>query len=415
MPDLLWSTDRRRPLARRVEGPRHGGSRPANEALMMEATASILLVEDVKRLADEMRKALEGRGFAVTVASDGNEACAVLAAPGSAFTALITDLDLGPGPNGWDVARAARTQNADVVVIYVTGGDGAEWAAGGVPGSLILRKPFTATQIVRAVNTFDERLAREAAESNLEEIAVLHTRLDTVEEANRRLTETAQSETLLRSKELLSDLTALAEARAKIVAVQAELLAREAAIESLGTANRTLVANEAILGSIVEQRTVALTREMEERRIAEEARAGASEGAAAADAWAVMPRKTILLVEDNLLLADITSALFDQLGYDTVSAVNARDALTLLEAGTKVDAVFCDVVMPGDMNGVALARALHRDYPGLPVTLTTGYGELLARDPAPECVEVLSKPYRLDDLEAGLERAFARSLLEASG
>jgi CheY-like chemotaxis protein len=376
----------------------------------MEASGSILLVEDVKLLSEELRRALEGRGYQVTVAGDGAEACALLSAADSAFTVLITDLDLGPGPNGWDVARAARTRNADVVVIYVTGGDGAEWAAGGVPRSLILRKPFTATQVVRAVNAFDEGLARKTAESDLEEIAVLHARLDSVEDANRRLTRAAESETLRRSQELLGDLTALADARAKTEAVQTELSAREAAIAHLADANRTLVANEAILGDIVEQRTVALTREMEGRRVADEALAGVAEETSPVTmaGQEEVPRKTILLVEDNLLLADLTSALFDQLGCDTVTATNARDALTLLESGTKVDAVFCDVVMPGDMNGVALARALRRDYPELPVTLITGYGELLTGTRAPESVEVLSKPYRLDELAAALERAFTR-------
>ncbi len=375
---------------------------------MMDVTASILLVEDSRLLSEALSTALQERGYTVTIASDGAQACALLAAPDSDFTALVTDLDLGPGPNGWDVARTARTRNANVVVIYVTGGDGAEWAAVGVPKSLILQKPFSAEQLVRAVNAFDEGLARDAAASNLEEIAALHMRLDTVEEANRRLDDAAQAETLRRSRELLEDVTALAEARAKAAAVEAELAAREAAIAQLAAANRKLVANEAMLGTIVEQRTVALTREMEERRIAEQGgeRATEEDGAAAPGRVAAL-RKTILLVEDNLLLADITAALFRQLDYDTVPAANARDALTLLEAGAKVDAVFCDVVMPGEMDGVELARVLHRDYPALPITLTTGYG-IPAGNAAPACVEVLSKPYRLDDLEAAVERAFSR-------
>ncbi|MDH7972712.1 response regulator [Sphingomonas sp. AR_OL41] len=382
----------------------------------MDATASILLVEDARPLSEALRRTLQERGYAVTIASDGNEACALLAAPDSVFTALITDLDLGPGPNGWDVARAARTRNADVVVIYVTGGDGSEWAAVGVPKSLILQKPFTAAQIVRAMNGFDEGLARDAAASNLEEIAALHMRLDTVEEANRRLDDAAQAETLRRSRELLEDVKALAEARAKAAAVEAELAAREAAITQLADTNRKLVANEAMLGKIVEQHTVALTREMEERRLAEQGGERAiPDDEPAVRAEVAAPRKTILLVEDNLLLADITAALFKQLDYDTVPAANARDALTLLEAGAKVDAVFCDVVMPGEMNGVALARLLEQDYPGLPVTLTTGYGDLPAGNPPPAGVEVLSKPYRLDDLEAALERALGGSVVAAAG
>jgi DNA-binding response OmpR family regulator len=63
----------------------------------------------------------------------------------------VTDVNLGPGPTGWDVAKRARELNETLPVIYVTGEDAREWGTKGVPNSRIVRKPFTTTQVVEAV------------------------------------------------------------------------------------------------------------------------------------------------------------------------------------------------------------------------------------------------------------------------
>lgn len=77
----------------------------------------------------------------------------------------------------------------------------------------------------------------------------------------------------------------------------------------------------------------------------------------------------------------------------------------MLEKDAAVDVVFSDVVMPGDMNGVQLAQTIRRSHPHLAVVLATGYSETLAQWQGEAVAEVLSKPYRLDDLVAALERA----------
>ncbi len=69
--------------------------------------------------------------------------------------------------------------------------------------------------------------------------------------------------------------------------------------------------------------------------------------------------------------------------------------------------MFSDVVMPGEMNGVQLAGALRLRHPRIAVLLATGYSEVLADWSGQAVAEVLGKPYRLDDLAAALERAFA--------
>jgi len=124
-------------------------------------------------------------------------------------------------------------------------------------------------------------------------------------------------------------------------------------------------------------------------------------------------RKTILVVEDNRELRELTTSLLKQVGYDTLSAGNAREALDIFDGKARIDAVFSDVVMPGDMNGVELAKKLHSSYPHLPVTLATGYSDYLIEHPGPRSVEVLSKPYRIGELTNAIGRSFARMKLAA--
>ncbi len=69
---------------------------------------------------------------------------------------------------------------------------------------------------------------------------------------------------------------------------------------------------------------------------------------------------TILIVEDNPEVADVTASLIEQLGYRTLRAENATDALNQLQRGNKINLVFSDIVMPGGMNGIALAQEISR-------------------------------------------------------
>jgi CheY-like chemotaxis protein len=79
-----------------------------------------------------------------------------------------------------------------------------------------------------------------------------------------------------------------------------------------------------------------------------------------------------------------------QAGFTVRVAENGDAALALLDAGLQVDVVFSDVVMPGGLSGIDLARALRRRWPELPVVLATGYTE---RRVALPDVPILAKPY----------------------
>ena len=119
----------------------------------MTASVVIFVVEDNETVRELVQEALTDGGYEVAVAGTGEEAMEKLDVNGADFRALITDVDLAPGKlTGWDVARRAREINPDLSVIYVTGASAADWAARGVPKSVLLAKPFAGAQVVTAVS-----------------------------------------------------------------------------------------------------------------------------------------------------------------------------------------------------------------------------------------------------------------------
>src|SRR5262245_29259576 len=102
-------------------------------------------------------------------------------------------------------------------------------------------------------------------------------------------------------------------------------------------------------------------------------------------------RPSVLIVDDSADVAEVTSSLFEQLGYATVYRDSAEEALNLLADGVKIDLVFSDIVMPGAIDGVGLAREVRSRYPKLPVLLTTGYSD--AAQAAPPDLRILRKPF----------------------
>jgi CheY-like chemotaxis protein len=113
--------------------------------------------------------------------------------------------------------------------------------------------------------------------------------------------------------------------------------------------------------------------------------------------------RRVLVVEDNVEVGQFSTQLLQDLGYETVWATNADEALKLLEEeSARFDAVFSDVVMPG-MGGVDLGHEIERRYPGLPVVLTSGYSHVLAQE-GPHGFELLHKPYAAGEVSRVLRR-----------
>jgi len=133
-------------------------------------------------------------------------------------------------------------------------------------------------------------------------------------------------------------------------------------------------------------------------------------GGAAPEAAAAGPARRrggrLLLVEDDDAVAAGVGHMLRDLGYTYVRAAEANDALTILEGGQRFDLVLSDMVMPGEMDGLALGKEIRERRPDLPVVLTTGYSEA-ASAAAGENFRLLLKPYGIGQMEAVLGEAMA--------
>src|ERR1700689_703795 len=116
------------------------------------------------RQARSERRSCRGRVHVCDVAQ-GGKALSELEADPSRFSGLITDVRLGRGPDGWEIARRAREPIPNLPVVYISGHGSADWASKGVPNSLTLSKPFATAQLITAISTLlveaDAHKARE--------------------------------------------------------------------------------------------------------------------------------------------------------------------------------------------------------------------------------------------------------------
>jgi DNA-binding NtrC family response regulator len=106
-------------------------------------------------------------------------------------------------------------------------------------------------------------------------------------------------------------------------------------------------------------------------------------------------------------VAHVSASLLEQLGYQVIRADNAMDALSELQRGSDVTLVFSDIVMPGSMNGVALAQEIGNRYPQLPVLLTSGYSDVAHT--AASQFRILRKPFQLAALEKAIREALEQT------
>ena len=117
----------------------------------------------------------------------------------------------------------------------------------------------------------------------------------------------------------------------------------------------------------------------------------------------------VLLVEDDDEVAALVTEMLHQIGFDVTRAASAAGGLGALANGRKIDVVFSDIMMPGAMNGVDLAREIHERRPDLPVLLTSGFAEASLRAAEDLGVHVLPKPYRLDDLASAIRETMGNA------
>jgi CheY-like chemotaxis protein len=128
----------------------------------------------------------------------------------------------------------------------------------------------------------------------------------------------------------------------------------------------------------------------------------AASGAAAAVDLTPAPTEdsapaTILLVDDDPLIASSTCALLEDLGHEVIEATSGREALALLGQGLQPDLIITDHAMPG-MTGMELAIQVRRTTPEMPILLATGYADV---EPGHGLdLPRLAKPYTQGELAA---------------
>ena len=117
----------------------------------------------------------------------------------------------------------------------------------------------------------------------------------------------------------------------------------------------------------------------------------------------------ILVVEDNPEVLAVSVARLERLGHTVESTTNGPDAIERLKRADPIDAVFSDVVMPGGLSGFDIARWLRANRPDVPILLTTGFAEDIARQEQTDIAEVpiLRKPYSQLELDAALRHVLA--------
>ena len=110
--------------------------------------------------------------------------------------------------------------------------------------------------------------------------------------------------------------------------------------------------------------------------------------------------ETILVVEDQPDVGDLAEAILKDFGYEVLRAGNGAEAIAVLESDAPIDLLFTDLIMPGGMNGVMVAREGRRLRSRLKVLLTTGYAEASIErvDARGTEFDLIGKPYKRVDL-----------------
>jgi PAS domain S-box-containing protein len=115
----------------------------------------------------------------------------------------------------------------------------------------------------------------------------------------------------------------------------------------------------------------------------------------------------VLIVEDDTLIAELAAGMLGELGFESSIAHSAKEALEKLTAGERPKLIFSDIVMPGGISGVELARKVRARFPELPILLTTGYSEQVTGNHG---FPVLQKPYEMDRLASAVGNALKREI-----
>lgn len=126
---------------------------------------------------------------------------------------------------------------------------------------------------------------------------------------------------------------------------------------------------------------------------------------------AIADGQIILIVEDNPQVRKLSVERIRDLGFATKEAASGDEAYQMLKSGVKADILFSDLVMPGDLNGYALAAKVATEFPNVKILLTSGYASDAVSNAMAEgqTYSILHKPYRQAELAERLQALLAGS------
>ncbi|HVT52759.1 MAG TPA: response regulator [Dongiaceae bacterium] len=138
--------------------------------------------------------------------------------------------------------------------------------------------------------------------------------------------------------------------------------------------------------------------------------ARATAGAVQAELTQQSHRLSVLVVDDEALVGHVTATMIEDLGHSALWVPSGMEALEVIRSDRRFDVIITDHAMPG-MTGGALAEAIHKQYPAMPIILATGFADLPGS--YAQNLPRLSKPYGPEDLAQALEGIVQRRQIPA--
>jgi len=112
----------------------------------------VLVVEDEALICSFIEDALSDGGFEACSVHSGEAAMSTFWDGRKQCRALLTDVSLGAGINGWELARQIREITPGFPVVYMTSASEPDWKSQGVDGSLLIEKPFAPAKLAAALS-----------------------------------------------------------------------------------------------------------------------------------------------------------------------------------------------------------------------------------------------------------------------
>src|ERR1700709_2181922 len=121
--------------------------------------------------------------------------------------------------------------------------------------------------------------------------------------------------------------------------------------------------------------------------------------------------RTVLVVEDEMMLRMRAVDMVEDAGFTSVEAINADDALAILESRSDIELLFTDIQMPGSMDGLKLAHAVHERWPLIKIILVSGQLKL-PDDEKPAHSGFFGKPLEVKQMIAEMQDMIGNGLLK---